>query len=94
MWITMFMLMLVNTIFGNTADVENPALNPSKVRTAMGNKGPLESLSYNVLAGALQDSQLTNILGSFAQDPPLVSNMQRLIKTTGNMMFGKSNVTY
>lgn len=94
MWINMFVLMLINTIFGSSADVENPALNPAKVRTAMANKGPLESLAYNVLAGALQDSQLTNILGSFAQDPPLISNMQRLIKSTGSLMFGKSNVSY
>ena len=94
MWVTLFMLMIVNTIFGQSADVENPGVNWEKVRLAMRDKGPMENLAYAVLTGAMQDSQLNNILGQFGQDPPLISNAQRLIKSTTNLMFGKSNIAY
>ena len=94
MWVTLFMLMIVNTIFGQSEDVENPGVNWEKVRLAMKDKGPMENLAYAVLTGAMQDSQLNNILGQFGQDPPLISNAQRLIKSTTNLMFGKSSTAY
>ena len=88
-----FLGLLVTFIFGSAFDLDNPA-SRSEVRKALRDMGPIENLSYNVIAGSIDDFQLTNILGSFANKPALLTSAQKMVATSMNVITGKANMVY
>ena len=56
--------------------------------------GPIENLTYNVIAGSIDDFQLTNILGSFANRPAVLTSAQKMVVTSMNVITGKANMVY
>jgi hypothetical protein len=56
--------------------------------------GPAEQLAYNVIWGSLQDSQFHNILGNFAQSPPLWNQVTKFGTSTWQVVTGKHSVPY
>lgn len=87
MWVMMFLSLLVTFIFGKSLDVDKP-FNSAEVYKEVKKMGPLKNLTYNVLSGALTDSQLQNILGSFTSKPPILSSAQRFISSSANVLTG------
>ena len=85
--------LFVTFIFGSAFDLDNPA-SKNEVRKALRDMGPIENLSYNVIAGSIDDFQLTNILGSFANKPALLTSAQRMVVTSMNVITGKANMVY
>ena len=88
-----FLGLLVTFIFGSAFDLDNPA-SKNEVRKALRDMGPIENLTYNVIAGSIDDFQLTNILGSFANRPALLTSAQKLAVTSMNVITGKANMVY
>lgn len=88
-----FLGLLVTFIFGSAFDLDNPA-SKNEVRKALRDMGPIENLTYNVIAGSIDDFQLTNILGSFANRPALLTSAQKMVATSMNVITGKANMVY
>ena len=85
--------LLVTFITGEFADVDKP-LDGNKVRAAVKNMGPGEQLAYNVIWGSLQDSQFHNIIGNFAQSPPLWNQVSKFGISSWQIITGKHSVPY
>ena len=85
--------LLVTFLTGEFADVDKP-LDASKVRAAIRNMGPAEQLAYNVVWGSLQDSQFHNIIGNFAQSPPLWNQLSKFGVSSWQVITGKHTVPY
>ena len=92
-FVMMLMTLLVTFLTGTMADVNEP-LNESKVRNAVRNMGPVEQLTYNVVWGSLQDSQFHNILGNFAQNPPMVTQVSKFLKSSWQVIAGDHELPY
>ena len=92
-FIMALLTLLVTFITGEFADVDKP-LDPNKVRAAVKTMGPAEQLAYNVVWGSLQDSQFHNIIGNFAQSPPLWNQVTRFGTSTWQVVTGKHTVPY
>ena len=56
--------------------------------------GPAEQLAYNVIWGSTQDSQFQNILGQFAQNPPLITQLQRFATSNWQVITGQHSIPY
>lgn len=92
-FIMMLLTLLVTFITGEFADLDEP-LNERKVRNAVKTMGPAEQLAYNVVWGSLQDSQFQNILGNFAQNPPMVTQISRFVSSNWQVITGKHTIPY
>ena len=92
-FIMMLLALIVTFITGEFADVDEP-LNAQKVRNAVKRMGPAEQLAYNVIWGSTQDSQFQNILGQFAQNPPLITQLQRFATSNWQVITGQHSVPY
>ena len=92
-FIMMLLTLLVTFITGEFADVDEP-LNAQKVRNAVKMMGPTEQLAYNVVWGSLKDSQFQNILGNFAQNPPVVTQVQRFVTSNWQVITRKHTIPY
>ena len=93
-WLIMAILSMITTfITGEFADVDEP-LNAYKVRAAVRNMGPIDQLTYNVIWGSMQDSQPQNILGNFAQQPPLVTQIAKFVTSCNQIVTGKHSFPY
>ena len=92
-FIMALLAILVTFITGEFADVDKP-LDASKVRAAVKTMGPGEQLAYNVIWGSLQDSQFHNIIGNFAQSPPLYNQVTRFGMSSWQVITGKHSVPY
>ena len=86
-----FLTMLVNLIFGDAEGVDEP-LNPTKVRAAVKQAGPIENFAYNIITGSMADSQLGNILGSFTDKPPMISALTRFGTSSIKMITGDASI--
>lgn len=92
-FVMMLMTLLVTFLTGTLADVDEP-LNEAKVRSAVRNRGPIDQLTYNVIWGSLQDSQFHNILGNFAQNPPMVTQISKFLKSSWQVIAGDHDLPY
>lgn len=92
-FIMMLLAFIVTFITGEFADIDEP-LDTSKVRAAVKKMGPIEQLTYNVLWGATQDSQFNNIIGSFAQNPPLITQVQKFGTSAWQVVTGTHSIPY
>lgn len=92
-FIMMLLMLLVTFMTGEFAEVDEP-LDGNKVRAAVKKMGPGEQLAYNVIWGSLQDSQFQNILGQFAQNPPLVTQIQKFGTSNWQVITGQHSVPY
>lgn len=92
-FIMMLLALLVTFLTGEFAGVNEP-LDQQKVRNAVKRMGPAEQLVYNVIWGSTQDSQFQNILGQFAQNPPLITQLQRFAKSNWQVITGQHSVPY
>lgn len=92
-FIMMLLAFIVTFITGEFADVDEPT-NPAKVRAAIRKMGPVEQLTYNVLWGSTQDSQINNIIGNFTQNPPLITQIQRFGTSCWQAVTGTHSIPY
>lgn len=92
-FIMALLAILVTFITGEFAEVDKP-LDANKVRAAVKKMGPAEQLAYNVVWGSMQDSQFQNILGNFAQNPPLVTQIQKFATSNWQVITGQHSVPY
>lgn len=91
MWLMALMSLLVTFIFGSAMDVDKP-LDPSKVYSAVKKTGPINNLTYNVITGAMADSQLPNIINAFTDRPPVASALSRFATSTMNVITGDASI--
>lgn len=96
LWFMAFMTLIINMILSNWLEIDNPKLlNNSKFRSQLRAKAnPLEGFTYDVITGSLADSQLPNILNSFTDRPPMITAVQRFVKSSYDVIIGDQNLAY
>jgi len=98
-FILALLMFLITALFGEGVDAKNP-LNIAEVGRKVRDMGPLTQVAYNVLQGSTMDAQFLalsgqgGVIGNLATNPPMLTAVQRFVKTNWNMITGKSSLPY
>lgn len=96
----MALLMFLATFFFGEMTEANKPLDPTSVGRKVREMGPLTQVAYNVIQGSTMDAQFlglsgnSGVIGNMVQNPPMVTAVQRFVRTNWQMITGKSSLPY